>query len=255
MYTTFQQQFPSVHWIRKGGISFVYEVHSHIVVKVPKSRDFEREQFHKERKIYELFSQSPPCPSRTMVVTKVEKLEPLRLQKEWMNDLAKAIAFLESLNLAHGDLRPENILLDGDRLKLSDFDCAEEIGTEFEACVASYERLLNSNEAGQGRRGTSGLLGPRKDEHGPKVVDMLQNMEFPQLELAAHTESLLVEGTNGRGNDNVINHREPNRGSCDIDREHRAEDFSSAKAICQDLENRGLLCLLSSMNLGDLDPL
>lgn len=42
-----------------------------------------------------------------MVVTKVEKLEPLPLRKEWMNDLAQAVAFLESLNLAHGDLRPK----------------------------------------------------------------------------------------------------------------------------------------------------
>jgi serine/threonine protein kinase len=46
---------------------------------------------------------------------------------------AQAIAFLESLNLAHGDLRPENILLDRGRLKLSDFDCTAEIGTDCEA--------------------------------------------------------------------------------------------------------------------------
>jgi serine/threonine protein kinase len=54
-----------------------------------------------------------------MVVTQVEKLEPLSLCKEWMNDLAEAVAFLESLNLAHGDLRPENILLDRNRCILS----------------------------------------------------------------------------------------------------------------------------------------
>lgn len=33
-----------------------------------------------------------------------------------MNDLAQSVAFLASLNLAHGDLRPENILLDRNRL-------------------------------------------------------------------------------------------------------------------------------------------
>ncbi|KAJ5453542.1 protein kinase, partial [Penicillium daleae] len=48
----------------------------------------------------------------TMVVTKVEKIEPLSLRLEWMKDLAQGVAFLESLNFAHGDLRPENILLD-----------------------------------------------------------------------------------------------------------------------------------------------
>lgn len=138
---------------------------------------------------------------KTSVVTKVEKLEPLPLRKEWMNDLAQAIAFLESLNLAHGDLRPENILLDRDRLKVSDFDCTAEIGTDFEACMAPYGRILNSDEPDQGRRGSSGFLGPRTEqfalgslfylinygfevygdrcltdnpnEHGRKVVDLL----------------------------------------------------------------------------------
>ncbi|KGO76584.1 hypothetical protein PITC_087710 [Penicillium italicum] len=277
-----RQQFPNVHWVWKGGISFVYEVHPRIVVKVPKSGDFEREQFRKELKIYEIFSQHPPCPSivqcflyadngifleymrdvtlcsriqnnhtrdqQTAVVTKVEKLEPLSLRKEWINDLAQAVTFLESLNLAHGDLRPENILLDRNRLKLSDFDCTAEIGSDFEACIAPYGRILNSDEQDQGRRGSSGFLGPRTEqfalgslyylinygfevygdrrltedpkEHGRKVVELLQNMEFPKLdgdpliddiiikcwhnkfatiaELAACTETLLPGRNNRR---------------------------------------------------------
>ncbi|KAL4882134.1 hypothetical protein BJY04DRAFT_217458 [Aspergillus karnatakaensis] len=179
------------------------------------------------------------------MITEVKMLEPLPLRKEWMNSLAQAVAFFESLNLAHGDLRPENILLDRDQLKLSDFDCTAEIGTEFEACMAPYGRKLNSNESDQGHRGTAGLLGPRTEQfalgslfylinygfevygdqcltedpydHGPKVIKLLQNMEFPKLngdpviddiidkcwhnkyatiaELAAYTETLL-EKTN-----------------------------------------------------------
>lgn len=82
-----------------------------------------------------------------MVVTTVHKLEPLPLRLEWMNDLAQAIAFLESLRLAHGDLRPKNVLLDRNRLKLSDFDSAAKIGTIYEACMAPYGRLLNSSES------------------------------------------------------------------------------------------------------------
>lgn len=157
--------------------------------------------------------------------------------------------FLESHKLAHEDLRLENILLDRNRLKLSDFDCTADIGTNFEACIPPYRRILNSNETDQGRRGSSGLLSPRTEqfaigslfyyinygfevygdryltpedpkEHGPKVVDLLQNMEFPTLdcgdaliddiidkcwhnkyalvkELAAHREMLLAEETNG----------------------------------------------------------
>ncbi|CAI7567365.1 unnamed protein product [Penicillium viridicatum] len=266
-----QRQFLSVHWIWGGGISFVYEVHPRIVVKVPKSGKFEREQFQKELEIYKVFSQHPPCPSivqcflfsssgifleymrgykknhtrdqQTMVVTAVEKLEPLPLRKEWINDLAQAVAFLESVNLAHGDLRPENVLLDRNRLKLSDFDCTAKIGTNYEACMTPYGRILNKNESDQGECGTFGFLSPRTEQfalgslyylmnyglevygdccltedpydHGPKVVDLLQNMEFPKLdgnplidniidkcwhnkyvtvsELAAHTKTPLNE--------------------------------------------------------------
>ncbi|GFF62839.1 kinase-like protein [Aspergillus udagawae] len=300
-----QRQFPGVHWVWKGGISFIYEVYPRIVVKVPKSGEFEREQFHKEVKIYEIFSRHPPCPSvvqcfyntgngifleymrdmslssriqnnhvwdqHTMVVTKVEKLEPLHLRKKWMNDLAQAVAFLESLNLAHGDLRPENILLDRDRLKLSDFD---------------YQCLTED-----------------PNEHGSKVVDLLQKMEFLMLdgdpliddiinncwhnkystvaELAAHTQTLLAEGPKQEGIDaktistttqwckdighiicglwgslgnlgvslrqspndaniEVANGRESIREICDD------MDEDKKKAYCQDLEKRGLLQFLSS---------
>ncbi|KAJ5485571.1 hypothetical protein N7539_005559 [Penicillium diatomitis] len=271
-----QRQFPDVHWIWAGGISFAYEVHPRIVVKVAKSGEFERGQFRKELKVYEIFSQHTPCLSVVQcffysdngitlesmrggiltgsyrptyylkMVTKVEKLELLALRREWMNDLARAVALLESLNLAHGDLQPENILLDRDRVKLSDFDCTAEIGTDFEACMAPYGRILNVNETDQGGRGTPSSVGPRTEqfalgslynlinygfevygdrrltedprEHGPKVVDLLQDMEYPKLngdplidditdkcwhnkyatvaELAAHTKRFLVEGTN-----------------------------------------------------------
>jgi serine/threonine protein kinase len=204
-----------------------------------------------------------------------------------MNDLAQAVAFLESLNLAHGDLRPENILLDRDRLKVSDFDCTAEIGTDFEACMPPYGRILNSDdEPDQGRCGSSGFIGPRTEqfalgslfyfinygfevygdrcltanprEHGRKVVDLLQNMEFPNLdgdpfiddiinkcwhnkyatiaELAAYTETLLPGRKNRR----------------EIGENRTAEDFSSKKAFCQSLERRGLLHMLSSGEPGQL---
>lgn len=160
-----------------------------------------------------------------------------------MNDLAQGAAFLGSLNLAHGDLRPENILLDRNRLKLSDFDCTAEFGTDFETCPCPYGRLLNSSEADQGTPGSAGFLSPRTEqfalgslyylinygfelyddqclaedphEHGPKVLDLLQDMKFSKLdedpliddiinkcwhnqyptlaELATHTETLIEE--------------------------------------------------------------
>ena len=47
-----------------------------------------------------------------------------------MKALAKGVAWLESLGLAHGDLRPENVLVDKqDRVKIADFDCTNFIGS------------------------------------------------------------------------------------------------------------------------------
>ena len=282
-----------------------------------------------------------------MVVTKVKKLEPLPLRKEWMNDLAQAVAFLESLGLAHGDLRPENILLDRNRLKLSDFDSTAKIGTHHEACMCPYGRLLNNNERDQGSPGTSGFLGPRTEQfalgslfylinygfevygdrcltedpydHGPKALDLLQNMEFPALsgdpsmdniinkcwhnkyvtvaELAAHTKALLDARTDvvkadagqKKGNSDAtavihttfisrcrtvigsiiygIFHRVRVRWrsllqricgqasmtkgasseTCDDGVQIQVdEDFLSKRAVCKELENRGLLEVLSS---------
>ncbi|KAE8154987.1 kinase-like domain-containing protein [Aspergillus avenaceus] len=331
-----QRQCPGVHWVWEGGISFVYEVHP------LKSGEEEREQFHKELKIYEILSQHPPCPSvvqcflyttdgifleymrdislayrkqfnmtrnqETRVVTKVNTMEPLPLRKQWMNDLAQGVAFLGSLNLAHGDLRAENILLDRDQLKLSDFDCTAEFGTDFETCPCPYGRLLNDTEAEQGRPGTAGFLGPRTEqfalgslyylinygfevyddqclagdpyEHGPKVVDLLQRMEFPSLdgdpviddiidkcwhnqyptlaELASHTEALLKGSSSevpNPGADSTPtsipvdriprdNGKVPSDDCRDVN-QNSGMHFSKQE-FCRDLEKRGLLRLLTS---------
>lgn len=133
-----------------------------------------------------------------------------RSRKQWIHSLTQAVAFLESHNLAHGDLRPENILLDRDRSKLSDFDYTAEIGAHFEACVPPYGRVLNSSEAEYGRCGSFGSLGPRTEqfalgsifylinygvevygdqqliedlrERGLLIVHLLQQMESPKLD-------------------------------------------------------------------------
>ncbi|KAJ5941687.1 hypothetical protein N7516_001855 [Penicillium verrucosum] len=111
--------------------------------------------------------------------------------------------------------------------------------------MAPYGRVLNSDEQDQGRRGSSGFLGPRTEqfalgslfylmnygfedygdrcltenlkENGRKVVDLLQNMEFPKA---------LLPGRNNK-------------------RETNAETFSSKKEFCQSLEKRELLHMLS----------
>ncbi|RDW63241.1 Serine protein kinase [Aspergillus mulundensis] len=347
-----QRQFPGVHWVWRGGMSYVYEVHPLIVVKVPRPGEDKKDRFREEVKIYELLSRHPPCPflvhcflysedgifleymrdislayckqfnmvrdPETRVVTSVRYMEPLPLRKRWMNDLAQGVAFLESLNLAHGDLRAENILLDRDRLKIADFDYTAEFGTDFETCPCPYARLLNSDEADQGAPGTAGVLGPRTEQfalgslyylinygfelyddqcladdpydHGPRVVDLLQQLSFPKLEgdpiiddiiercwhnqyrtiadLATDTEALLEQHTDEApdaagvvpGRDTalarIVRWLWDTLGAAQsINGQANASDesFSSKQEFCRDLEERGLPRLLASrepMELG-----
>lgn len=108
---------------------------------------------------------------------------------------------MESLGLVHGDLRPDNLLLDiGDRLKLVDFDSAQKVGTESYGSPPPWGRLLGQETGSQ--KGTWGINGPQAEqfaigsivytitrghepyedqERGPSIVRRLQNMEFPEL--------------------------------------------------------------------------
>lgn len=128
-----------------------------------------------------------------------------------MDELAQAIAFLESLNLAHGDLRPDNILIDDrNRIKVTDFDNTAEFGTPFWVCQPPWGRELTKNEPDYDIPGCmSGLLGPRTEQfalgsiyyyinygmevygdttlnatprdHGLAVNALLRDMQFPVL--------------------------------------------------------------------------
>ncbi|CAG7957651.1 unnamed protein product [Penicillium salamii] len=266
-----RKQFPDIHWIWSGGISFVYEMQPHIVAKVPKSGDFEREQFRKELTIYEIFSQHPPCHSIVQCFLYVDNGIFLEYMRETGTSIpTKRIDKRPRSSRCFSRItqsrtwRPttRNILLDRNRLKLSDFDSTAEIGSDFEACTAPYGRVLNEQD--EGRRGSSGFLGPRTEQfalgslyylinydfevygdqqltedpkvHGCKVVELLQNMEFPLFddiitkcwhnkyatiaELAVYTETLLER-----------------HGWGDVEAEHvpdpqwSAEDFSSKKGI------------------------
>lgn len=63
-------------------------------------------------------------------VTTVLRTEDRRLAERWTAELSAAVAWLESLDLAHGDLRPTNVLVDADdHLKLTDFGSAKPIGS------------------------------------------------------------------------------------------------------------------------------
>jgi serine/threonine protein kinase len=59
--------------------------------------------------------------------------EPKEKVLQWAAELASAIAYPETLNFAHDDLRPANILLDGDdHVKLADFKHISRFGTDAE---------------------------------------------------------------------------------------------------------------------------
>ncbi|KAJ5772488.1 kinase-like protein [Penicillium odoratum] len=84
---------------------------------------------------------------------------------EWISSLAQAIAFVESLNLTYGDLRPDHILLDGDTLKVSDVDYAANFGPPFHTCLEPWGRVLSQNDPKYDMaRPEPGLLGPRTEQ-------------------------------------------------------------------------------------------
>ncbi|CAG8376427.1 unnamed protein product [Penicillium salamii] len=237
-------QFQNVHLIALGGMSFIYQVAPGIVVKVPNTEDFARQQFRNELDIYKILSRQAACAfivqcfyytddgiflehmrdgslsiriqlnhnfdRTTRLVTHVDRLEPLYRRLAWMNDVTQAIAFLESFHLAHGDLRPENILIDGNRIKVTDFDNTAAFGTPFMVCQEPWGRELRADEPEYGMPGfPAGLLGPRTEQfalgsiyyyinYGMKVYgdksltdvlrdrglvlrDLLQAMVFPAL--------------------------------------------------------------------------
>ncbi len=297
-----------------GANCHVYEVNPLIVVKVPKPGAEERSRFSKEVEIFDLLSHHPPCPQLiscffhsndgifleymrdiclswriqqnhvrrvdSTQVIKVERLEPLPLRMTWMNDLSHGVAFLESLGLAHGDLRPENILLDRNRLKLADFDCTAKIGSEFEACLAPYGRILGSE--GGLDEGTAGNLGPRTEqfalgslyylinygfevygdhcfggdpsgkEHGPVVLNLLQNMIFPELNGEPMMDCIIRKCWHGEyksiaelAEDTARLSGANNEPPMDI---ISADDFASRRALCKELVERGILEALLSVD-------
>ncbi len=141
---------------------------------------------------------------KTSQVLQVWYREPLNLVTRWIIELVDAVAILESLELVHADIRPPNILLDSrDRLKVIDFDSTTIQGAPIQGAQPPYARVLGV-EGGQDR-GSFGDYGPRTEQfalggifyymtrgyepydnewfghdHGPKIVELLQEMKFPE---------------------------------------------------------------------------
>lgn len=187
-----QEKYRLLGW---GDLGVIFEISDAIVLKCPTTKDDQR--FENENRIFDRLERHPPCPHIVYSFIRLPNLnfmqhlpggnletrlrtrqrrdpsteqvlevfgteaEPLILR--WMKELTSAAAWLESLELAHGDLRPPNILLDAqDHLKLADFDNTRAVGTEVDVGTAPYARVLG-DEAGE-LQGTFGFLGPRTEQ-------------------------------------------------------------------------------------------
>ncbi|KAJ9614745.1 hypothetical protein H2204_014481 [Knufia peltigerae] len=100
----------------------------------------------------------------------------------------------QSLGLAHGDLRPSNLLLDAqDHLKLADSGNTQAVGTNVELGTAPYARVFGDDAPAHSLRCSFGLLGPRTEkfamvrgyepyddqwygeDHGPVTVEKMRD--------------------------------------------------------------------------------
>lgn len=220
------------HFLSRGATGYIYKINELIVVK--RVRPQASDEFNNEMAIYNVFREQKPSPyviqsffcapeaiflpflsggsledrlrcnqvRKDDIFVQVAKIEQPELIQQWTMELAAGSAWIESLGYIHGDLRPANLLLDDeDHLRLTDFGCAEKIGTPASGNGPPWARLLGS-EAGD-KNGTWGLNGPRLEqfaigsiiycitrgrqpyegeiEDGSVQVQMLQDMEFPKL--------------------------------------------------------------------------
>ncbi|KAK0099491.1 hypothetical protein ONS95_004698 [Cadophora gregata] len=291
---------PTLERLRKGATGIVYKVDSTIVVKCPTPEG--HGDFIKENQIFNILARYPPCPEivtsylrldngnfleympafslserlqrhqvrdpKSTRVLSVRCVEALPLRQTWMKAIAEGAAWLESLGLAHGDLKPENVLLDKqNRVKLADFDCANTIGSEFEACIPPYGRLLGS-EAGS-EEGTAGQLGVRTEtfalgsifyfvnygfevyddqdfgeDHGPVVVKWLQTMVFPTLGRDSRLDFIIDDCWHGRF-ESVAALSKAISQQCGLknysSQASSPEEFAARRAYCLQLIEEGIL--------------
>lgn len=185
---------PALPFIFYGAVGVVFKINNRIVLK--QARTSANEGMEQEHRIFDILETKPACPHivRSLLrlpdinflenmeggnlearlrsrqirekhdFVKVIDFEPIGIVSCWMAELASAVAWLESFGLAHGDIRPANMLLDSeDHLKLADFDCTAVIGSgAIEAAAPPYARL-QGREAGVEEMNTYGTIGPQTE--------------------------------------------------------------------------------------------
>jgi serine/threonine protein kinase len=88
------------------------------------------------RTLHDYVSQKMPIPETTRF--------------HWIYQITDAVTWLEQLQIAHGDLRPPNILLDhDDNVKLCDFDNSYTYGEYIQGAHRPYYKLLGRDGFGE----------------------------------------------------------------------------------------------------------
>ncbi|KAI0096182.1 kinase domain-containing protein [Hypoxylon sp. NC0597] len=233
--TTLPKKVSASRFLSLGATGWVFQINDHIALKyasTPGSISFENDMFN-------LFEKHTPCPYVIQSflrlpnanflafmsggsldarlrsyqirnepfgkVLEVVKTEPVTLVGQWLIGLCRAVVWLETLGYVHGDLRPSNLLLDGNsHLKLGDFDCAQKVGEPYKGNGVPWARVLGDDaEKLGGQRGSFGITGPRTEQfaigsnlycmvygfepyedtdiQGPVIVNLFQEMKFPKL--------------------------------------------------------------------------
>ncbi|KAL9038367.1 MAG: hypothetical protein Q9214_005305 [Letrouitia sp. 1 TL-2023] len=209
-----------------GAHSVLLSITEHIAAKVP----FYSGNIHlrHEQTIFELLDRAP-CPYiiqsffRGPDITFMQLLRNGTLHQRmtmlnkprhvlpWIQQLSDAVACIESLGYAHGDINPQNILLDDDdQLKLVDFDHARKIGDDVEV---GYEPYVRFHRHGTANGAIYGIAGPITEQfalgsifwyitrgaelyadlEGPEQVNRLMDGKFPATDPQDPIDSIISD--------------------------------------------------------------
>ncbi|KAJ3496593.1 hypothetical protein NLG97_g2548 [Lecanicillium saksenae] len=114
---------------------------------------------------------------------KVRRLEPATKVAQWAAEMTDAIAWLASIGLAHGDIRPDNMLLcPADHLKLPDFDRVVPMGSKHLGGIAPWVRSHYClGQCPPGCPGGSEKYSTLTEQFTPQSMVLVENLQFPPL--------------------------------------------------------------------------
>lgn len=172
---------PNMSVIGRGATGIIYQLNEFVVVKKARKGEDEHADHVNEQKVFRFLESRPRIPylircmyqvpnntflefasngSLAMLLNnhqkrnggKFESVQILEISqtptphdtRRWMRQLCCAAAGFEKAGLAHGDIRPGNILLDSKwNLRLNDLDRSVKIGEDLVAVSEPFGRLLN----------------------------------------------------------------------------------------------------------------